>query len=241
MQVQDGVADVMAEVDETYWLDLVILGDHADLTLELQRFCLRAQQLMNATAVSLTLRFDDRFVTAAASHPVAVDIDECQYALKQGRCFDAATENRDIWEPDLAHGSRWPLWTPDALAAGMGCVYATPLEATSTPGALNVYGAPADASNPSPIMTHVTTVRDYAVVLVHNALIRTTATQAAEQLREAMRSRSVIEQAKGIIIAEEHVTADTAFSYLTRMSQASHKKLRDVATDIVQISSQPRS
>jgi AmiR/NasT family two-component response regulator len=48
-----------------------------------------------------------------------------------------------------------------------------------------------------------------------------------------MESRAVIEQAKGILMSTHRIDADTAFDLLRGRSQASNRKLRDVAADIV--------
>jgi len=55
-----------------------------------------------------------------------------------------------------------------------------------------------------------------------------------EQLREAMRSRAVIEQAKGIVMGERRCTAEEAFDVLVKLSQDSNRKLRDVARGLVE-------
>lgn len=52
-------------------------------------------------------------------------------------------------------------------------------------------------------------------------------------LRTAMRSRAVIEQAKGMIMLRERCDAETAFSRLVQVSQHSHRKLHDIAVLIV--------
>jgi AmiR/NasT family two-component response regulator len=49
----------------------------------------------------------------------------------------------------------------------------------------------------------------------------------------AMESRAVIEQAKGIIMGERRCTADDAFALLTKVSQDSNRKVRDVAAALV--------
>jgi AmiR/NasT family two-component response regulator len=54
-----------------------------------------------------------------------------------------------------------------------------------------------------------------------------------EGLRAAMASRAVIEQAKGIIMATAHCTADEAFDLLKQQSQYMNRKLRDIACDLV--------
>jgi AmiR/NasT family two-component response regulator len=54
-----------------------------------------------------------------------------------------------------------------------------------------------------------------------------------EGLREAMRSRAVIEQAKGVIIGATGCGPDEAFALLRQQSQHLNQKLRDVAQDVV--------
>ena len=61
---------------------------------------------------------------------------------------------------------------------------------------------------------------------------RATAT-LAHQLSEAMKSRAVIEQAKGILIADHGITPDEAFAMLVQLSQRTNTKLRDVAQRLV--------
>ena len=48
-----------------------------------------------------------------------------------------------------------------------------------------------------------------------------------------MRSRAVIEQAKGIIMGQRRCTAEEAFEALVTMSQDANRKLRDIAHDLV--------
>jgi AmiR/NasT family two-component response regulator len=55
----------------------------------------------------------------------------------------------------------------------------------------------------------------------------------AEQLREAMRSRAVIEQAKGVLMAQRGCSTEEAFALLREMSQTTNTKLRTVAQAIV--------
>lgn len=54
-----------------------------------------------------------------------------------------------------------------------------------------------------------------------------------EQLREAMQSRAVIEQARGMLMANASCSAQTAWDLLVEISQHSNVKLRDVSTALV--------
>lgn len=54
-----------------------------------------------------------------------------------------------------------------------------------------------------------------------------------EQLESALRSRPVIEQAKGMLMQSQRCTEDAAFRLLISISQAVNRKLRDIAAEIV--------
>ena len=73
----------------------------------------------------------------------------------------------------------------------------------------------------------------HAAVAVANITSPANAVNEASQMRVAMASRAVIEQAKGMIMARDKCTADEAFTILTRISQQQNVKLRDLAQVIV--------
>jgi AmiR/NasT family two-component response regulator len=54
------------------------------------------------------------------------------------------------------------------------------------------------------------------------------------QLESALRSRPVIEQAKGMLMLVLRCDEDHAFRRLIAVSQSSNRKLRDIATEIVE-------
>ncbi len=74
----------------------------------------------------------------------------------------------------------------------------------------------------------------YAAVAVNNVASYAGAVDEAAGLRTAMASRVVIEQAKGILMARGHCTADEAFDLLKRLSSHRNLKLRDIAQAIVE-------
>ena len=99
-------------------------------------------------------------------------------------------------------------------------------------GGLNVYRA-AEGPVPDLLLEQVQAFAGVAAVTIDNVASYTRALKESADLRAAMDSRAVIEQAKGILVAREHCSPDEAFALLTRMSQHSHTKLRDVAAQIV--------
>ncbi|WP_456851511.1 ANTAR domain-containing protein [Geodermatophilus sp. SYSU D00742] len=63
----------------------------------------------------------------------------------------------------------------------------------------------------------------------------------ARTLRVAMESRAVIEQAKGVLMARHHCSAEEAFRRLATESQRTNRKLRDLAADLVRaVQQRPR-
>ena len=77
------------------------------------------------------------------------------------------------------------------------------------------------------------TFAGYAGVALANAALYHSTLTYAEDMTAAMRSRAVIEQAKGIVMAQQHCSSEEAFATLTRVSQNQNKKLRDLAEQIV--------
>ena len=77
-------------------------------------------------------------------------------------------------------------------------------------------------------------------VVVLNADTHAQLGEQARNMRLAMDSRAVIEQAKGVLMAQRHIDADQAFDVLREASQRYNRKLRDIATGIVE-STQDRS
>ena len=55
----------------------------------------------------------------------------------------------------------------------------------------------------------------------------------SDQLNQALRSRAVIDQAMGIIMAESKIDAERAFAVLSRASNNRRMKLRELAAEIV--------
>jgi hypothetical protein len=99
-------------------------------------------------------------------------------------------------------------------------------------GGLNIYGALPNAFVEEAIGL-AETFAGYAAVCLANAHLYETTTTFVGHLEKAMAARAVIEQARGIIMGQRQCTADEAFAALAKASQDSHRKLREVATDLV--------
>jgi transcriptional regulator with GAF, ATPase, and Fis domain len=173
--------------------------------------------------------------TPAASDGVPPLVDAIQYETGEGPCLSAIREH-DVFETgDLGRETRWPHFAARAQReTGITSMMSFRLfVAGDTLGALNLYAKKADAFEERSRTAGL-------VYAAHAALALSTAVHT-EQMDEALQSRDLIGQAKGILMAREGVTADQAFDMLRRASQRLNVKLRIVAGDIVLGAASPPS
>jgi GAF domain-containing protein len=205
-----------------------------DLDGVLSRVAQLAKQTIDGAAeVSVTLLTGDAAHTATFTGDLARTLDEGQYRDERGPCLDAAATAGSFTITDTATEQRWPAFARRAHQAGVRSALAIglPVQEAVT-GALNIYGVIPDAFDDDTIMA-AQTFAGYAAVALANATSYDATATLARQMREAMEHRSVIEQAKGILMADRRCSADQAFRLLTKLSQDSNRKLRDVAAALV--------
>jgi len=209
------------------------LGE-TDLPGVLTRVAALAQDtLPGADQVSITVVRDGHPYTAAYTGEIALRLDERQYERDAGPCLQAAAGKTTISVPDTAADTRWDGWAAKAAAAGVGSVLSVGLPIVErVTGAVNIYGLRPRAFDDDTIEL-AQRFAGYATIALANAHLHDSTTSLAQHLQAAMESRAVIEQAKGIIMGERRCSADEAFAILTRISQDSNRKLRDVAAALV--------
>jgi hypothetical protein len=192
-----------------------------------------------ADLVSVTMRAADGFHTPVHTDPLASRLDEVQYRLDEGPCVESTrTPGLGLtYSRDLGAGREFPRFGPAAADLGVHSVLAVGLfphgGAEPRMGALNLYSHERGGLDELD--------RDLALVLAAHASTALGATMAssaadleASQLREALNSRDVIGQAKGILMERRGISADEAFDTLRRASQALNVKLAQVAETLVE-------
>jgi GAF domain-containing protein len=214
-------------------LGLIKLGEN-DLTGVLRHVTEAARQgLPGATDVSITLVEGRRAYTAAYTSDTALALDELQYQQQLGPCLQASAEQTIVLIRDTAHDTRWNRWPARAAAAGVESVLSVALPILDDlDGALNIYGRASDAFDGDTVLT-ARTFAEHVTVTLANAYLYHRTVSLAQQMQTAMEHRAIIEQAKGIIMAERRCTADEAFAVLTKISQDSNRKLRHIAAALV--------
>jgi GAF domain-containing protein len=201
---------------------------------------LAASRVTAGLSCGITLRPGGRPLTVASSDELAATVDEVQYGIDKGPCLHAMRTGEVVHIPDTAGEPRWAGFEVRAAAHGVRSSLSIPLIADDKQlGALNLYAPVADAFGPAELRRAEGFASTASGAL---ALAVRQAEQAdlTAQLRAALASRAVIDQALGIIMAQERCTSGRAFEILRAASQNRNVKLRDVADSLVtSISGEP--
>jgi GAF domain-containing protein len=211
---------------------------------DLDSLCGRAAELARNTVAgadeaSITVIHQQQSRTAAATDNRTLRLDQIQQKPSGGPGEPAAADNATVLVRDIAREERWPPWVAYATGTGIRSALSIGLPIhTAISGSLTLYSEKTDAFDDAAVEL-ARTFADYTAVALANAYLYDSTADLAEHMRRAMEHRAVIEQAKGIVMSERRCTADEAFAILTKMSQDTNRKLRDVAAALVTRSSEP--
>lgn len=211
-----------------------VLEQEEDLSSILQRVCRQAiHAIREADLASVSLTGDDGPRTVAMTDDRAVEVDRAQYTAGEGPCLHAAGTGQIVRLTMSEVRVRWPEFVAAAGQAAVGSYLSAPLFIDSEyHGSLNLYGEePHGFGQLDAALLVVYTTAAEGALRVARQYLR--AREHIAQLREAMASRAVIDQAKGIIMAARSVSADEAFAILVEQSQQQNVKVRDLAQRFV--------
>jgi GAF domain-containing protein len=150
-----------------------------------------------------------------------------------GPCIECVQTGAPVTVDDLSSHQGWPRFSQVALGMGFEAVHALPLRLRGEiVGALNLFGKRARLSESDREVGQ--SLADMATIGILQQRSSRQATIEAEQLRQALASRVVIEQAKGVLAEFAHVDMETAFQALRSYSRSRNLKLGDVAHAIVE-------
>jgi GAF domain-containing protein len=197
---------------------------------------LAAQGIPGAEATSITLIRNDRPFTVAHYGEMSLAADELQYEHGVGPCMDAGRAGVLLRVDDMHTEQRWPGYVAhlvETTEVRSSLSIPLPYQGSSI-GALNNYSRkPSAFASPGSLSAGLE-VAEVVAVAVANADAHAQLGEQARNMGLAMQSRAVIEQAKGVLMAQRHVDAEQAFEILRDASQRYNRKLRDIATAIVE-------
>lgn len=213
-------------------LNLLADSPHVDVFLD-QVVRVATEVVAPAVACGLTVRQDGGAGTVSASGDLAAQADEIQYGADEGPCLHALRSGTIVEVADLREDERWPRYREHALQLGIASSLSLPMSIDGeTVGALNLY-ATERAAFDEPARRHAMAFTDQATAALAVILRQADQTLLHQQLTDAMASRSVIDQALGVLMGQQRCTATEAFALLRQASQHRNRKLRDVAVEII--------
>jgi transcriptional regulator with GAF, ATPase, and Fis domain len=183
---------------------------------------------------SITVRTGDRApYTVAATDDLTQRLDEQQYDDGRGPCLEALASGIPVWVTDMTTESRWAPYPSHAAELGARSSMSYPLiTGEQVIGALNLYAFRRLAPDLA-LRARAEQLADRAAGALAVGLRLAQEHTENANLRAALTSRSVIDQAIGILVAQQHCTVEDAFALLRQASQGRNIKLREVAAQIV--------
>jgi GAF domain/ANTAR domain len=200
------------------------------------RVCSAAVELLSLSGAGLSLMVDGelRGTAGVSEHGIAA-VQELQLTLGEGPCVDAWRTMEAVLEADLtdpAHG-RWPAFARAGVQAGVGAVFALPLQLGAVAlGVLALYRA-----RPAPLSDEELALGLVLAEVATQTVLGLQAGAAPEELHVLLADEPAywaeIHQATGMVSAQLGISLDEAFVRLRSHAFAGDRALREVAGDVV--------
>lgn len=178
--------------------------------------------------VSISVRMpQEPMRTVAATDDVVHELGSLQSEIGEGPCLHVMDEEVLVRVDRLPDERRWPRFVARAAELGVRSYAGVRFHADQgTVGVLSMYSDSTDVVSDETVQM--------ADLFAAHAGLATGHARRIENLNAALRSRTVIGLALGMIMQRLDLDEKTAFSYLTRISATTETKLRDVAAMMVQ-------
>jgi GAF domain-containing protein len=209
------------------------VGDRGGLEGALEHVVSETNRIFAVDGAGLLLLGEgDVLRYVAASSERGRIIETLQEQVYEGPCVDAFEQGEPVVAADVAKDPRWPLFGPMAGQEGVHGLLGVPVVLEAAVGTLNVYSTePHDWDD-----GEIEAIQAYARIM---ASVLRTAIEAhiqgkvTEQLQYALDRRVVIEQAKGILMEREGLTAGAAFERIRGQARSNRERVIDVARRLV--------
>ncbi|YCH06588.1 ANTAR domain-containing protein [Arthrobacter sp. alpha11c] len=187
----------------------------------------------NTIACGVTVIRQKKPIAIADSDALARNLDEIQNSFDDGPCLTALRTRTITHVPDVHTEQRWPEYMRVAAATNVGSILALPMELNSTAEAVvNLYSTRTHGFSHDDLLAAERVTATGAKAL-HLALKISQLRDARDNLTAALQSRTTIDTAVGIIMAQNRCSRDAAFQILASASSHRNIKLREVAVRII--------
>ncbi len=175
--------------------------------------------------------------TISASNPLAARLDELQFDLGEGPCWDAVNSGRPILEPDLTQRGRmtWPAFSAAVAHDDISSIFAFPLAV----GPLRIGAIDLFSSAPVSLNRTQTRQADAMAGVVSRHVLRRALTAVGRDEEDTgvdvgnAYSRRLLHQATGMVLAQLGISADDARLVIQGHAFAASRPVMDVAQDVL--------
>lgn len=193
---------------------------------------LAAWQVPSCSGANAVVWRDGEVVSVASTHPDLAELAEMQLEAGRGPLVEAARGGVTVSCPDELEEARWPDFAEAALRRGVRCSVHLVRELPRGVLVLSLFGVrPGVLDAESAPMAEL--LAAFGGAMLANATAYHQAQRTASQLKDAVVARSVVDQAKGILMHALGCDADEALKRLRQESQRRHVKVTEVATEVV--------
>ena len=211
-----------------------LILDGPDVTDFLHQLAVLASAVVPGSHCGITLRRDHQVASVAGSDDVAMRMDEVQYLRGHGPCLQAMRDGVRVDVPDMVAETRWGDYGAHAIATGVYSAVSLPLTVNgATIGALNLFSPDSHAFT-EPDVARAQAFTGQAATALTILLRHARQTVLDDELRQALASRAVIDQALGMLMVTRKMSSREAFEALRHASQTNNRKLSDIAADLIQ-------
>lgn len=175
--------------------------------------------------------------TISATDRLAGRVDELQFDLGEGPCWDALGSRLPVLQPDLTASSpsTWPAFTSAIRAENIGAVFAFPLVFGPLDiGAVDLYSIDPVTLTQEQQQQTLELSAIVSRILLRHALKDHALDNAEGSAEPTVFSRRLIHQATGMVLAQLGISAGDAHLILQARSFADGRPMRDVAQDVVE-------
>jgi hypothetical protein len=193
---------------------------------------LAAWQVPSCSGANAIVWRDGEVVSVASTHPDLAELADMQLRAGNGPLLEAAEHGAAVSCPDTLDETRWPDFAEAALRRGVRCSVHLVRELPHGALVLCLFGVrPGVLDAESAPMAEL--LAAFGSAMLTNATAYTQVQRTASQLKDAVVARSVVDQAKGILMHALGCDADEALKRLRQESQRRHIKVTEVATEVV--------
>jgi hypothetical protein len=193
---------------------------------------LATRQVRACSGAAAGMWRDRELVMLVTSHPDLPELIEAQLSAGRGPVLAALADDGPAICPDTLEETRWPEYASAALRRGVRCSVTLASRRGPEAVTLSLYGA-----RPRLLKSGQLDLAELLIAFgdtaVGNASDYGDAQRTAQQLVAAAESRTLVDQAKGMLMHALGCTADEAQRWMQRTSQERNIRVADVARKVI--------